>query len=63
MTETMWSHLEIIGVIVIPLIVIWLDLRHRGGQMHKENGERLIRIETKVEPIWTWWNAKGKNGG
>jgi hypothetical protein len=56
MTETAWSHLGIVAVIVVPLIVIWLDLRHRSGQQHTQTGERLSSIETKIDPLWKWWN-------
>lgn len=55
MNESAWTHIGIIAVIVIPLIVIWLDLRNRQGTMHKDNIERLTRVETKVQPIWDWW--------
>lgn len=56
MSETPWTHLAMFGTMLVPLIVIWIDLRHRGNQQHTENRDRLVRIETKVEPIWTWWN-------
>ena len=56
MTESGWTHLGIIATGVIPLIAIWLDLRHRSNQQHTETRERLTRIETMMEPLWNWWN-------
>lgn len=60
MNESVWTHLGIIAVVVIPLIVIWLDLRNRQGAMHRDNIERLTRVETKIEPVWQWWNRNGR---
>lgn len=59
MSETTWSHLGILGIIIVPLFLAWLDLRNRQGNMHKENIERLARMETKIEPLWNWWNRNG----
>lgn len=35
-TESAWTHLGIVGVIIIPLVVIWLDLRYRQTTMHDQ---------------------------
>ena len=45
-----------LSIACIALLAIWLDLRNRQGNMHKENIERLTRVETKIEPVWAWWN-------
>ena len=58
MNESAWTHLEIIGVVLVPILMIWLDLRAQS----RKNGERMVRIETMLGPLWDWWNST-KDGG
>lgn len=59
MPESSWTHIGILAAVCIPLFGMWRDLRHRQESQHSENKERLVRIETKVEPIWDWWKGNG----
>ena len=62
MTETAWNHMGIIFIVLAPLFVFWLDLRNRQANQHVENRERLVKIETTLEPIAEWWNDIKRNG-
>jgi hypothetical protein len=72
-----WTHIEVMGVVLVPFIIFWLDTRHEAQrmheetmqqdlQMHLENQKRLTTIETKIasmmEPMFTWWVNRIKNG-
>jgi hypothetical protein len=59
MNDPAWIQL---GILIVAIAAIWLDLRSRQGVMHKENIERLTRVETKIEPMWDWWNDNGRPG-
>ena len=68
MTENFWTHLGIVAVPALMILGFWFDSRrerHRERQentdRHSENRDQLARIETKIEPIWKWWN-NGSNG-
>jgi hypothetical protein len=54
---------------LIPLILGWWNIRsnqirdHREAaqqrnQQHLENQVRLREIETKIDPLWKWWNKR-----
>lgn len=58
MSSEQWAHLEIVGVVLVPITLYWLDTRHRAHAMHIENQTRLTRLETMIRPLWRWWNAK-----
>jgi hypothetical protein len=60
--ETFWAHLEIVGTVLLPILAMWFEARIRSEKQHRENRDRLIKIETQVEPLWRWWN-KNSNGG
>lgn len=52
----------IIGAVLLPTVVVlgmWIDSRRRSDANHTENRERLVRIETKLEPMWEWWSKNG----
>lgn len=62
-----WQHALMVGSILVPFLIFWMDGRrqsekhHRetidqNTQMHHENQQRLTTIETRLEPIWDWWN-------
>lgn len=66
-----WAHLEIIGVILVPMFGIWWDNRRQRqgefreaeklqGARHQENRDRLMAIETKIEPMWNWFNRSNR---
>jgi hypothetical protein len=65
------SHVEILGIVVLPLLGFWLDWRrqHREDskvrlEQHIEGQIRLAAIETQLKPIAEWWNRlKRQNGG
>ena len=74
MTETAWTHLEIVAAIVIPFLLFWLksekDRKKNWDEFnevqqarHIENRERLRTIETMLQPIWEWWVELKRNGG
>lgn len=55
-------------MVVVPLIMIWLDLRKQHREDRKlitdqaeENGKKFSRIETMLEPIWKWWNKSNND--
>ena len=70
------THVEILGTILIPFIIFWLDQRRQSERHHKEwmdeqqthhaeNITRLTKIETTLDPIADWWNtarAEDRNG-
>ena len=56
-----WTHIEIVGTVLVPMLLVWWDTRRRSREQHTENSYRLERIETKIEPIWDWWN-RHRNG-
>lgn len=58
MNSETWAHLEIVGVVLVPITLYWLDTRHRAHAMHVENQTRLTKIETMLAPIWDWWNRR-----
>ena len=63
MGETTWAHLGILGVFLAAIIPVWLDLRNRSKitiEESRKNGERLVSIETKLDPMWSWFN-NGRN--
>ena len=69
MPENTWTHLGIVAVPAVMILGFWLDSRRQrrdesreNTQRHTENRDRLARIETKIEPLWKWWN-NGQNGG
>jgi len=51
-----WVHIGILATVLVPIIMIWLDLRKQS----RKNGDRLVSIETKLEPIWDWWKGRVK---
>lgn len=69
--ETFWStqHIEIIGLILLPLVAIWLDLRKQAQdnrRIAKENAriaqesavnveKRFTALETMITPVWDWF--------
>ena len=55
MGETAWTHLGIVATVLVPIFMVWLDLRANN----RKNSERLTRIETMLEPLWKWWNKNG----
>lgn len=71
------THIEIMGMVVIPLLLAWLDQRRQSErhhnawmeqqrEQHTENTNRLTKIETTLEPIADWWNearSRERNGG
>ena len=66
-------HIELVGMVLVPFILFWLDTRRQSKkmhdetqaqnwEMHTENQQRLTEIETKLEPVWSWWNrVRGDN--
>lgn len=57
-----WAHLEIVGTVLVPILLFWWDTRRRSREQHAENSHRLTRIETKIDPLWDWWNDRRNNG-
>lgn len=41
-----WKVLEIVAPILTAIFIFWMDIR-----------TKVTAIETKLEPIWTWWNG------
>lgn len=58
MSSEQWAHLEIVGVVLVPITLYWLDTRHRAHAMHIENQTRLTKLETMIRPLWSWWNKE-----
>ncbi len=44
-----WQHFLTAAVPTLAIISVWVNI-----------SGRLTKIETKIEPLWEWWN---KNGG
>jgi hypothetical protein len=47
MTGDMWHILEAVSPVLLAVLVAWYDLR-----------TGVTRLETKIEPIWKWWNER-----
>lgn len=62
MSETLWTHLGIVGAILLPLFAFWWDGRKENRKRHEENLIRLTAIETQLEPITKWFNEVRSNG-
>lgn len=58
-----WSHLGVMGVILVPIFLFWLDNRNQARDMHVENQVRLKEIEVKLKEVWDWWKRDNGNGG
>lgn len=63
MGENAWTHLGIVLVPALMIVAMWLDTRRarrdeerHSADRHIENVSRLTSIETKIEPIYHWWN-------
>ena len=63
MGESTWTHLGILAAVLTPVVAMWWDTRKHSSRMHSENQLRLTRIETKIEPLWKWWNSNDDRGG
>lgn len=50
-TVTLGTVLNLL-VVGVGIMLAWSKLK-----------ERLIRIETKLDPIWTWWNTDSNGNG
>jgi hypothetical protein len=70
--DNFWAHLEIVAAVLIPIALAWLQTRRENKRqweesarlqqtLHVENVTRLTAIETKIDPLWSWWNRS--NGG
>ena len=57
MNETYWTHLGILAAVITPVLAMWWDTRKHSAKMHMENQLKLTKIETKLEPLWRWWNS------
>jgi hypothetical protein len=53
-----WNALAAGGVILVPIFVFWLESMRQARNMHVENQQRLTAIETKLDPLWDWWNGR-----
>jgi len=60
MSGELWAA---VAVPALMLLGFWLDYRHRTSVQHRENSDRLTRIEVKLDPIWDWWNERRKEKG
>jgi len=54
-----WQHFWAAAVPAIMVLLSWLDSIRRNRESQEDISGRLTKIETKIEPIWRWWN----NGG
>lgn len=52
--------LKLAATVLVPTTLYWLDNRRQTHRNHTENQVRLARIETKLDPIWRWWNQGEK---
>lgn len=50
------DHLVTVLIALIPVGIAWNSTRRENQRMHRENQDRLITIETRVEPLWRWYN-------
>lgn len=47
----LWAAMGIVAPILTAMFVFWMDIR-----------SKVTAIETKMEPIWEWWNSDRGNG-
>lgn len=63
-----WEHGVMVASVLAPFLLFWWDSRRQSArhhtealrqqaQLHTENMQRFTAIETKIGPIWEWWNA------
>lgn len=68
-----WSHVGVIATILVPFLIFWWDTRtqnrrmheetqRQNWEMHRQNQARLVQLETKLDPLWTWWTKLTKGG-
>ena len=61
------QHFVMVTTILIPFLIFWMDSRRQTNkhhieimeqqqQLHVQNMERFKELETKIEPLWKWWN-------
>lgn len=58
MTAESWVHLEIVGVVLVPIFLFWIDTRRTSHKNHTENQVRLGILETQLKPLVDWWNRR-----
>jgi hypothetical protein len=51
-------YVEIVGTILVPAFLFWIDMRFRSNRDLKEMRDLVLRIDTKLEPIWKWFNEE-----
>lgn len=60
------SHFYMVLTIIAPFLLFWWDTRRQTRRMHeetqkqnldmhRENQDRLLKIETQLEPVYRWW--------
>jgi hypothetical protein len=66
-----WQHATMVSSLLIPFLLFWMDSRgqmnkhhmeimEQQQQLHVQNMERFKTLETKIEPLWAWWNRNQK---
>lgn len=46
--------------ILVPLFIVWLNIRSERNKQHQENLQRFTKLETMMAPLWEWWNGNGR---
>lgn len=59
-------HFIMVLTVIAPFVLFWMDTRRQNHkmhaetqkqnwEMHRENQNRLMALETKLQPVYDWW--------
>ena len=62
MNESIWTHLGIVGAVLIPIILSWYDAHRQRAKLREDFFQQFGEFQTKIDAMWQWWIANGNKG-